>query len=110
MVYQSGEPWETWDRFVYSSQTGSSSDTIKYAEPAGSRTSPSHWQLDLNYTHNFSFGDVHNLQLRADIFNVFDNQTGYNIHRDVNDTDQYGKPDSFIRPRQIRLAVKYQFN
>ncbi len=109
LVYQSGEPWEAWDRFRYASQTGSSSDTIRNAEPAGSRTSPSHWQLDLNYTHNFAFGDVHNLQLRADIFNVFDNQTGYNYHRDMNDAE-FGTPDSYYRPRRIQLAVKYQFN
>ena len=108
LVYQSGEPWETWDRFVYASQTGSSSDTIKYAEPAGLRTSDDHYQLDLNYTHNFRIGDVHNIQLRADIYNVFDNQTGYNIHRDVNDSG-YGQPDSYYRPRRIQLAVKYQF-
>ena len=55
LIYQSGEPWEAWDRFRYSSQTGSSSDTIRNAEPAGSRTSPAHWQLDLNYTHYFRF-------------------------------------------------------
>jgi len=109
LVYQSGEPWETWDRFVYASQTGSSSDTIKYAEPAGSQTSDSHWALDLNYTHNFRFGDSHNVQVRADVYNVFDNQTGYNIHRDVNDAG-YGLPDSFYKPRRIQLAVKYQFN
>lgn len=108
IVSQSGQPWETWDRFVYSSQTGSSSDTIRFAEPAGSHTSDWHWQLDLNYTHDFAIGDAHNIQLRADIFNVFDNQTGYNIHRDVNDSG-YGLPDSFIKPRRIQLAVKYQF-
>jgi hypothetical protein len=110
LVYQSGEPWEAWDRFRYSSQTGSSSDTIRNAEPAGSRTSPSHWQLDLNYTHYFRFRDRHNVQLRADIFNVFDNQTGYNYHRDMNDIDDFGKPDSYYRPRRIQLALKYQFN
>lgn len=108
-VYQSGEPWEAWDRFVYSSQTGSSSDTIRYAEPAGSRTSPRHWQLDLNYTHNFLIADSHNIQLRADVFNVFDNQTGYNYHRDANDAN-FGTPDSYYRPRRIQLALKYQFN
>ena len=110
LLYQSGEPWNAWDRFRYNPlQTSSSSDTIRNAEPAGSRTSPSHWQLDLNYTHNFAFGDQHNLQLRADIFNVFDNQTGYNYHRDANDAT-FGTPDSFYRPRRIQLAVKYQFN
>ena len=109
VVYQSGEHWEAWDRFVYASQTGSSSDTIRFAEPAGSRTTPSHWQLDLNYTHNFAIGDTSNIQLRADVFNVFDNQTGYNFHRDSNDAN-FGEPDSFYRPRRIQLAVKYQFN
>jgi hypothetical protein len=108
-VYQSGEPWEAWDRFRYSSQTGSSSDTIRNAEPAGSRTTPSHWQLDLNYTHNFAIGDRQNIQVRADVFNVFDNQTGYNYHRDMNDAN-FGTPDSYYRPRRIQLAVKYQFN
>ncbi len=109
LVYQSGEPWEAWDRFVYASQTGSSSDTIKYAEPAGSRTTSSHWQLDLNYTHNFMFAGNHNIQLRADVFNVFDNQTGYAIDRDANNAG-FGDPTRFYRPRRIQLAVKYQFN
>ncbi|MDH4056034.1 MAG: carboxypeptidase regulatory-like domain-containing protein [Gammaproteobacteria bacterium] len=109
LVYQSGEPWEAWDRFRYSSQTGSSSDTIRNAEPAGSRTSPAHWQLDLNYTHYFTFADRHRVQLRADVFNVFDNQTGYNYHRDMNDAT-FGTPDDYYKPRRIQLALKYQFN
>jgi hypothetical protein len=110
LIYQSGEPWEAWDRFRYASQTGSTSDTIRNAEPAGSRTSPSHWQLDLNYTHFFRFLDRHAIQLRADIFNVFDNQTGYDYYRDVNDSDEFGLPQKFYRPRRIQLGVKYQFN
>lgn len=109
LVYQSGEPWEAWDRNVYSSQTGSSSDTIRFAEPAGSRTTDDHWQLDLNYTHNFLLADRHAVQLRADVFNVFDNQTGYNIDRDFNNAT-FGEANSFYRPRRIQLAVKYQFN
>ena len=93
---------------------GTDSGTTPYkhgAQAIPSGTTPSHWQLDLNYTHNFAFGDQHNLQLRADIFNVFDNQTGYNYHRDFNDgPTEFGMPDSFYRPRRIQLAVKYQFN
>ena len=108
-IYQSGQPWEAWDRFRYSSQTGSSSDTIRNAEPAGSRTTPTHWQLDLNYTHNIAFGDRQNIQLRADVFNVFNKQTGYNYHRDSNDAN-FGSPDSYYKPRRIQVAVKYQFN
>ena len=104
-LYQSGEPWETWDGLYY----GYTSSVIRYSEPAGSRNGPSHWQLDLNYTQNFRFADVHNLQLRLDIYNVFDNQTGYNINPYASDST-YGEPRSYYRPRRLQLQVKYQFN
>ncbi len=108
MVFQSGQPWEAWDVEVYRSLTGSSSDTSRFAEPAGSRTTASHWQLDLNYTHNFQvFGDD-NIQLRVDAFNVFDRQTGYNIQNKVNSAG-FGTPRSFFNPRRFQVAVKYQF-
>ena len=78
------------------------------AEPAGSRVSASHWQMDLNYTHNFStFGDQ-NLQLRVDMFNVFDNQTGYNTNPYTTSSTSF-EPRSFYRPRRFQVAVKYQF-
>ena len=108
-VLQSGEPWEAWDSNVYRALTGSTSDTIRYAEPAGSRTSPSHWQVDLNYTQNFAVFGNSNLQLRADIFNVFDRQTGYDFRSRVNSAG-FGTPFRFINPRRVQLAVKYQFN
>jgi len=107
-VFQSGQPWEAWDVEVYRDLTGSSSDTSRYAEPAGKRTTGSHYQLDLNYTHNFTiFGDS-NIQLRADIFNLTDNQTGYNIQNKVNSAG-FGDPRDFYNPRRFQLAVKYQF-
>jgi hypothetical protein len=105
LLYQSGEPWETWDGSYY----GFSSSTIRYSEPAGSRTSSSHWQLDLNYTHDFRFADLHNLQVRLDLYNVFDNQTGYNINPFLS-SSTYGEPRSYYRPRRLQLQLKYQFN
>jgi hypothetical protein len=105
LLYQSGEPWETWDGSYY----GFSSSTIRYSEPAGSRTSSSHWQLDLNYVHNFLFADQHNLQVRLDLYNVFDNQTGYNINPFLS-SSTYGEPRSYYRPRRLQLQLKYQFN
>ena len=104
-LWQSGQPWEAWDGSIY----GSSFDTIRFAEPAGSRSEPSHWQIDLNYTQNFAvFGDS-NLRFRADIFNVFDNQTGYNFQPSVNSA-AFGEPRSYIRPRRVQLQLQYQFN
>ncbi len=108
-VWQSGQPWEAWDSNVYRALTGSTSDTIRYAEPAGSRTTPSHWQLDLNYTQNLTVFGNSNLQFRADVFNLFDNQTGYAPEPRVNQAG-FGLFREFYRPRRIQLAIKYQFN
>ena len=108
LVYQSGQPWEAWDSNVYREYTSSTSDTIRYAEPAGTNTTDAHWQLDLNYTQNFTIFKNQNLQLRADVFNVFDNQTGYGIQSKVNSAG-FGDPTRFFNPRRIQVAFKYQF-
>jgi len=108
-VFQSGQPWEAWDVEVYRALTGSSSDTSRFAEPAGSRTTDDHYQIDLSYSHNFRVNDAFNIRARADVFNAFDNQTGYNIQNKVNSSG-FGDPRSFFRPRRIQLAVSLQFN
>ncbi|MDP5041511.1 MAG: hypothetical protein NWQ26_11670, partial [Paraglaciecola sp.] len=64
--WQSGHKWE--HQFA----------STQYLETRGSRETPSHMQLDLNYTQNFDFSEDYALKLRLDIFNVFDKQTGYN--------------------------------
>ena len=103
-LLQSGEPWETWNGSVY----GYSSDTIRYAESAGAHTGNSHYQIDLNYTQNFKvFGDSR-IQLRADIFNLTDNQSGYNIDPDI-DNVGHGLPRNYYKPRYIQLALNYVF-
>ncbi len=107
-VYQSGQPWEAWDVEVYRALTGSSSDTSRFAEPAGSRTTDAHYQVDLNYTQRFPIGDRYSFQLRADIFNAFDNQTGYNIQNKVNSAN-FGTPRSYFLPRRFQIAAKFTF-
>jgi len=109
-VYQSGQPWEAWDVEVYRNLTSSTSDTIRYAEQAGSRRTDSHAQLDLNYTQNFYLGaaDRYNIQLRADIFNVFNSQTAYNIEPRVNNAN-FGQPRTWFNPRRIQLMAKFIF-
>jgi hypothetical protein len=49
IVAQSGQPWEKWDFTPFAALTTSTSELIKYAEPAGSRRAPSHAQVDLKY-------------------------------------------------------------
>ncbi len=62
----------------------------------------------MNYTQNFTIFKNQNLQLRADIFNVLDNQTGYGIQSKVNSAG-FGDPTEFFNPRRIQVAFKYQF-
>lgn len=77
-LYQSGQPYQLESVLPYRPLTGSTSDTNRYAEPAGRRRSPAHHQLDLKYTQNVYAWRGATLQLIADIFNVYDKQTGYN--------------------------------
>ena len=108
-VAQSGQPWETWSYEPYRSLTTSTSDTARFSEPAGTNRTDSHWQLDLNYTQNFRFGGGrYNIQLAGDLFNVFNNQTGYNIQPAFHNSE-YGKPRNYFDPRRFQLAARFQF-
>ena len=104
LLYQSGDVWESWDGSVY----GYSSSTIRNSEPAGSRRENSHWQLDLNYTQDFEIGDDYTLAFRADLFNVFDRQTGYNNNPYVS-SSTFGEPRSLINARRLQLSVNVGF-
>ena len=107
-VYQSGQPWEMWNYQPYSQYTSSTSDTNRYAEPAGSHTTPSHYQIDLNYTQNFPIGKTFNIQLRGDVFNVTNNQTGYDIQNKFNSAG-YGDPKRYYEPRRFQVMAKIEF-
>ena len=103
-LYQSGDVWEAWDGSVY----GYSSSTIRYSEPAGSRREGSHWQLDLNYAQNFNLTDNLVVKFKADLFNVFDNQTGYNYNPIVS-SSTFGEARNLINPRRLQLSVNIGF-
>jgi hypothetical protein len=108
-IYQSGQPWEIWDVRVYRNLTGSSSDTNRYAEPAGSRTTDDHYQIDLNYTHTFRFAERYRVELRADLFNVFDNQTGYDIENRFSAGSGLGVPRRYYDPQRLQVQVRFGF-
>ena len=96
-----------WDVEVYRALTTSTSDVSRLAEPAGARENDDHYQIDLNYTQDFPLGGF-NIQLRADIFNVTDNQTGYNIQNQRHSAG-FGQPRSAFDPRRLQLAVRLEF-
>jgi hypothetical protein len=107
-VFQSGQPWEAMSYEPYKDLTTSTSDSNRNAEPAGSRRTDSHWQLDLNYTQNFRVGSRVSLQLAADLFNVFDNQTGYNVEAQVHNS-LFDTPRNFFDPRRLQVAARLFF-
>jgi hypothetical protein len=77
LLYQSGQPYQLESVLPYRPFTGSTSDTDRYAEPAGRRKSPSHHQADLNYTQDFPFMHGTAFQLQLAVINALNNQTGY---------------------------------
>jgi hypothetical protein len=107
-VAQSGQPWERWSYEPYIALTTNTSDTSRYAEAAGSQRAPSHWQLDLNYTQNIRLLDRLNAQIAADLYNVFDKQTGYNFEPRVHSA-LFGQPRNYFDPLRFQLAFRVRF-
>jgi hypothetical protein len=105
---QSGHPWEVWSYEPYIELTNSTSDTARFAEPAGSRRTDPHYQLDLNYTQNINLTGRLNLQVSADVFNVFNKQTGYSPQPSAHNST-FGDPRVFWDPRRLQLAARLQF-
>lgn len=79
-----------------------------YLEPRGSRETPSHWQLDLNYTQKFDISERYGFNLRVDVFNVFDKQTGYNPQPRYSDS-ALGEYRSHENPRRVQLTAAFTF-
>jgi hypothetical protein len=109
LIAESGTPWEAWNRFVYSSLIGTStSDTIRYAEPAGSRRTDGHFQLDLNYTQNIPLQHRLNAQIAFDLFNLGNSQTGYNIQQSANNS-LFTQPQNYWDPRRLQISFRLQY-
>jgi len=107
-VAQSGQPWETHSFQPYASLTTSTSNTNRYSEPAGSHRSPSHAQLDMNYTQTVPIFKRYRAVATAYVFNIFNSQTGYSIDPNFNDA-LFGKPVRYYDPRRLELTVRFDF-
>lgn len=106
-LFQSGNAWEAWSYRPYSHLTGNTSVTNRYAEPAGSRNTDDHYQLDMNYTQSFDIGG-YGLQFDVDVFNLTDNQTGYNPNPNL-ESALFGEYQSFFNPRRFQVGVRFLF-
>ncbi len=81
---------------------------IRFAEAAGSRRSKAHFQLDVNYAQEFEVMDGYSVELRAELFNVLNSQTGYNLRSRVNSAG-FGTPATLFNPRRLQLTAKAKF-
>jgi hypothetical protein len=108
VVAQSGQAWEMWSFEPYIALTTNTSDLIRYAEPAGSRRTNPHWQMDVKYTQDIPIASRYRLQIVGDLYNVFDQQTGYNVQPAVH-TAGFGVPRNWYDPRRFELSVRFQF-
>jgi hypothetical protein len=64
--------------------------------------------MDLNYIQNFKIGQRYNFQIQADVFNIFDEQTGYNFEPRVHNS-VFNTARSFFNPRRLQVAARFQF-
>ncbi len=108
MTAQSGQPWETHSYLPYAALTGSTSNTARYSEPAGSHRSDPHAQLDLNYTQELPIMKKYRAGVVFYVYNVFNSQTGYNVQPNFNSAN-YGLPDSYYDPRRLEITVRFRF-
>ena len=64
--------------------------------------------MDLNYVQDVTFGDGYVVKFRADLFNVFDNQTGYSMEP-VASSNTFGEARKRYSPRRLQLSAKISF-
>ena len=107
-IAQSGHPWEAWSYEPYRTLTTSTSDTNRFAEPAGSRRTSPHAQVDLKYMQNIPLRGTLNGQIDVDLFNVTNRQTGYNPQPSVH-LATFGAARNFYDPRRVQVAFRLQF-
>lgn len=107
-IAQSGQPWEINSYEPYIALTTSTSDSARFAEPAGSRRTPFHTQLDLNYTQTVNLTGQYAVQVVADVFNIYNEQTGYNIDPNAH-ASTFETPRNYFNPRRLQLAVRFLF-
>lgn len=107
VICQQGRPRIHFVRVYELDQMPGSSYAI-IAEPKGTERYADQIMVDLRVQKSFEFGKAFQLQLFADIFNLFDDDTYY-AYRDYNLwSESYGVPSDMARPRRVQVGAKIQ--
>jgi hypothetical protein len=107
-VSQSGQPWETHSYLPYAGLTTSTSNSNRYSEQAGSHRSPSHTQLDLNYTQDLPFLERYRAGVVFYVYNVFNKQTPNNINPNFNEAT-FQRPQTYYDPVRLEMTFRLVF-
>jgi len=112
-IYQSGQPWQysSYEAYLTDRTTQgstSTSDTNRYAEPAGSRVTPSHYQMDLSYIQTIFKTKLSRMEGMIDVYNVANKQTGYNFQPSMH-SSSLGLPTSLYAPRRTQFGLRFVF-
>jgi len=107
--YQSGRPWEAREFDpIYGTD-------YAYAEPAGSRTTPSWTNFDLLVSQTIPIGPT-NLVIEGRVFNLFNSQPALTVDQDlfVNDDNtganpNFGRATSYAPPRGFVISATFNF-
>jgi hypothetical protein len=78
-----------------------------FPEGRGSRTTDATYWLDLSLARNFKFGNRHNVALRVDAFNLFNEQKAISVVEE--DTLSFETPYARQDPRAFQVGVQYKF-
>lgn len=75
---------------------------------------PVTWAIDVSAHYTFDFGDMGQLVLRGDIFNLFDNDKVVEVWELGEDgggspDPRYKQPTEYQLPRTVRFSLNYQF-
>ncbi len=106
---QSGRPWEAREFDpIYGTD-------YQYAEPAGTRTTPTWANFDFLLAQDIPIGPT-SLRLEARIFNLFNSQPALEVNQDLwlsdDNTDpnpNFGAGTSFAQPRRFAFSATFNF-
>ncbi len=108
MEHPAGLPFNAWFRPTF--YVRNPDGTLSYS-PRGS-AGRTHWvtQVDLSAIYGFRWGDRASVELRADVFNLFDSDTATEVNELTDfQPEMYGLPAAYQRPRQLRFGVAIRF-
>jgi hypothetical protein len=108
LIYQQGRPRISFVR-VYDLDQRPGSYYAIIAEPKGTERFPGQLMVDMRIQKSFAIGQKFQLQLFADIFNLF-NGGAYYEYRDYNLwSESSGIPSEMARPRRVQVGAKVKF-